>query len=882
MRKSLIITALLIFSITWINLYAQNNLTGRVIDESGQPLAYATVTLLNPVDSTLQFFGVTKDDGIFLIKNIKKNDYILQYSFVGMQTMTKDIAVPLDEGEDLGDFVLKANILDEVEIVAEYIPIQFKSDTVEFNSKAFNTKPDAVVEDLLKKIPGIEVDESGNLKALGEDVTKVTVDGKEFFGKDPKVATKNLPAKAVEKVQVYDKKSEEAEFMGIDDGVRDRTINLILNEDHKQGYFGEVKLAGGTDETADPQPYYDASGNLYRFSDKLQSAVLGMYNNVNEFGYTGRGHGNWGQRVDGLNVTGAGGLNLSYIANETNRYFLSYLGRSTQTDKTKTAEKEYFEDEGGYTQNSSDIEDETDSPHTLNFGARHNFNKQHKLTIDGDLSYEINDRVSSVITDTKLGDALVNNIDNYTLNNANQFNIDAEAVYIVKFKNGKTQLKTNIDGEIDNSVSEYDLENTSTYFSPVSVVNLSQFQENNTRKRELSVNPTLVQEVAPFWYLSANVGLDMEKETLDRIQSDDTGVPVDSLGAIFVSNTTGITPGLSLKKSSAKGQFNISLDVGINTMEHLFYEDQLGRDTWYHILPGLRYENNYKQGRRFTVRYRSNVDLPSASQLLPVSNTINPLNIYVGNPELEPAYSHDLSLRWSIFDQFSFTAMFARIGGSYTMNSIGVSRTTTENFTQVISPVNVPYQYSVYSFVYFGTPIRPLGIKINLRSRESYNSGITIVNGEENINTSLTHSLWGNVENRKKDKWHVSAGGSVSLTNSWFSVSNRQNNQYYNTSYFGEVNYNPTDNWSFEAEGNVVNYNSENFTESFSIPIINAGITYFIGKTGYKTSVSLKGYDLLDKNTSIKQVTESNFILQEETNTIGRRIMLEFRYKMGN
>lgn len=867
--------------ISALNLNAQNRLTGKIVDESGDPLAYATITLLNPVDSTLQFFGVTNDDGEFLIKNIKDNDYVLQLSFVGMQTQFENITIPLEAGENLGKRILKANVLDEVEIVAEYIPIQFKSDTVEFNAKAFTNKPDAVVEDLLKKIPGIEVDESGNMKALGEDVTKVTVDGKEFFGKDPKVATKNLPAKAVDKVQVYDKKSEQAEFMGIDDGVRDRTINLILNEDHKKGYFGELELAGGTDSPEDLEPYYNANGKLYRFSDKLQSALLGMYNNVNEFGYTGRGHGQWGQKVDGLNTTGAGGLNLSYIASKTNRYYMSYLGRSTQTDRNKTSEQEFFEEDGSYYQDSEQNVDETDAPHTMDFGVRHNFNNQHKLTVDGDMSFENNETINSVLTQTRTNSDLVNDINNLTRNNSTQFNLDAEAVYIVKFGNGKTQLKTEVEGEVDNSVSEYDLENMSTYYFPVSELSLNQFQDNDIKKQRFSVDPTLVQQLAPLWFLHTNVELQNEKEQLIRTQGDpETQAPVDSLGADFINDITTIEPGLSLQRNTAKGQLRFSVDVAINNRNRQFFNTDLGQDTWYHVLPGFRYENNYKQGRRFTVRYRSDVNMPSASQLLPVSNTINPLSVYTGNPDLEPSYEHDLSVRWSIFDQFSFTALFTRIGGSYTLNPIGISRVTTENFTQEIRPVNLDYRYSLYSFVYFGTPIRPLGVKVNLRWRESWNEGITLVNNVENVNTSLTHYLWANVENRNKEKWHVSVGGSVSLTNSWFSVSTRQNNQYYNTSYFGDLNYNPNDHWNFEAEGSVVNFNSENFSESFSIPIVNAGITYFFGKAN-STSVSLKGYDLLDKNTSIRQITESNYVLQEESNTIGRRIMLEFRYKVG-
>lgn len=882
MKNSYKTAIVVLLAIMALQVNAQNRITGKVLDESGAPLSYATVTLLSPIDSTLQFFGVTRDDGVFLIKNVKDNDYILQYSFVGMLTHTENITIPSNNNGDLGDMMMKANVLDEVEIVAEYIPIQFKSDTVEFNAKAFTNKPNAVVEDLLRKIPGIEVDESGNMKALGEDVTKVTVDGKEFFGKDPKVATKNLPAKAIEKVQVYDKKSEDAEFMGVDDGVRDRTINLILNEDHKQGYFGEVEIAGGTDDPADPELFYNASGKLYRFSDKLQTAVLGMYNNVNEFGYTGRGHGQWGQKVDGLNTTGAGGLNLSYVADKQNRYFVSYLGRITQTDRNKLAEKEFFESDGSYFQNSEQVVDETDAPHTVDFGLRHTFNSRHKLTVDGDLDISSSEFSNSLLTQTLLNSDLVNDIDNLTLNNSGQFNLDAEAVYIFKFSNDKTQLKTEIKGEIDNTISEYDLNNTSIYYDPLSEENLNQFQDNDTKSKYISVDPTLVHQVSPLWHLSGNVALSRKNEILNRSQGDPlSGILVDSLGADFTGDVSSIVPGLSLKRASSKGQLSFDMDLAINNLDKTFFGNNIGMDTWYHVLPGFRYENNYKQGRRFTIRYRSNVNMPSVSQLLPVTNTINPQNVYVGNAALEPAYNHDMSLRWSIFDQFSFTTMFARVGGSYTQNNIGISRTTTENFTQVISPVNLPYAYSIYSYVYFGTPIRALGVKVNLRSRESWNQGITLVNGEESLNTNLTHSLWANIENRKKDKWHVSVGGSVSLTNSWFSVSSRQNNTYYNTSYFGELNFTPNEHWNFEADGNVVNFNSENFTESFSIPIINAGISYFFGK-GNKTSVSLKGYDLLDKNTSIRQISESNYVLQEESNTIGRRIMLGFMTKLGN
>jgi hypothetical protein len=171
-----------------VSAFTQNAIKGTVFSEDDEPLINATVVLLNPVDSIMKYFGITNNEGFYLIKNIKEGTYLMQYSYVGTQAITEKVTIPSERGEDMGRKVLKwTGKIGDVVIVSEYVPIRFRSDTVEFNAKAFNTKPDAAVEDLLQKIPGIEVDLAGNIKALGEEVVKVLVDGKEFFGRDKKV-----------------------------------------------------------------------------------------------------------------------------------------------------------------------------------------------------------------------------------------------------------------------------------------------------------------------------------------------------------------------------------------------------------------------------------------------------------------------------------------------------------------------------------------------------------------------------------------------------------------------------------------------------------------------------------------------------------------------
>ena len=280
-RKTLFTAAVLLlfatqsFGQTW-------DLTGALYDDQAEPLAAGTVVLLNPADSTMEFFGITNTRGQFEIKNIREGSYLLQASYMGFRTFYNPIRIPRAEGPDVGDIVMRplpVN-LEGAEVVGEAVPLQIQGDTVVYNAAAFKTRPDAMTEELLKKLPGVEVDRAGNIKALGEDVNTVYVDGKEFFGSDPTVATRNIPADAIDKVKVYDKKSDQAEFTGIDDGTRNKTLNLELKEDKKKGVFGDVLAGYGSDQ------YYKASGKVYRFSDKVQMAGLAMINNVNEYGFS--------------------------------------------------------------------------------------------------------------------------------------------------------------------------------------------------------------------------------------------------------------------------------------------------------------------------------------------------------------------------------------------------------------------------------------------------------------------------------------------------------------------------------------------------------------------------------------------------------------------
>jgi hypothetical protein len=856
-------------------LLSQHSLSGRVTDRQEHALNYATVALLNPSDSILIYFGVTDDQGNFKIVNIKEGNYLMQYSYVGMESFYRQMSIPAPGNGELGTQVLVPNPLEEVTVIEEYVPITFKSDTVEFNADAFTTRSNAVVEDLLKKIPGIEVDEAGNLRALGEDVTNVRVDGKEFFGKDPKVATKNLPAEAVNKVQVYDRKSDMAEFTGVDDGIRERTINLLLNEDHKKGYFGNISAGYGSNKR------YSADGKLYRFSEKLQSAVLGMANNINDFGYSDERGKQWGEQVKGDNSSLAGGLNLSYNVESSKRYFLSYLGSHNRKELEESTSTRNFLQEGSYYQQSILQEEEKSTPHKVNLGIRHKFNEQHNLILDGDLQFSSIDRNSNRFANSGLEDSLINTLRNITDSESGIFDLRGSASYVAKFNKDRTHLEVEAEGYFFEDNSMLNWQDSITLYGPDSLSLYVQFRDDRSDRWGLNVNPEVMQRITQFWYITAGVELGMHTQGLKRqqqIEREGLGT-LDSIFPSFSTHLLSMGPTLSFIRSTNRSQLEFSLKGLWNQFDKVLAGNTLEKPTYFFLQPAFNYEYRYRTGRRINLRYNTQVNMPAVNQLYPVPNTLNLLYILQGNLELDPEYSHNLSASWWYFDQFSFTSVFALLGGGYIKDKIGWSQYTSEELITFMSPVNTPDQRSIYSYISFSTPLRKLGIKISLTSHENWSRGMGIVNGEDNTQTNFTHALRLRLENRKKQKWDVAVGGNLAITDARFSIAS-MNTIYYNTSLFSDLRFTPNEKWSFEADANVVNYNADNLDESVSIPLLSAGISHYFLR-GERASIGIRGYDLLNKQQGFLQSSQGNYLMQEEWNTIGRYVMLEFKLRIG-
>jgi hypothetical protein len=879
-------------------------LTGDVLNEKGEPMVYSTVVLLNPTDSTMAFFGIANQQGHFDIKNIKKGDYLLQTALLGYQTFSKQISIPFD-GNSVGSIILKLKPvnLNEVKVVGENIPMWIKKDTVEFNAKAFKTNPDDVAEDLLKKLPGIEVDRSGNIKAMGEDVNKLYVDGKEFFGNDPKVATRNVPADALDKVQVYDRRSEQSEFTGIDDGSRNKTINLQLKEDKKNGLFGDLMAGGGTGE------HYQSGAKAYRFTDKVQMAALGMLNNVNQMGFSFNdylnfnggigsmgGHGgsmrisitsdnsfpiDFGQPISGLMTSGAGGANFSYSSTPNDRIFISYLGNGSKNKIEQTTTSRNYTGNSSFLQEDNLNEINKNEAHRINFGWRNRIDSTGNLVLDGNLSLTYGDTNSNLFTNSQRNQLPVNELTSETSDKADGFSGNASGSYILKLNEGKTMLKTEASGAWAKNLNKTRFENLTRYFETNQNISVNQYQDNQSGNYNFSGEVSLTQKLSKNIYFEPEFRIGNTVESLERTQGlfDPLPVAIDSLSPDFEKRYFWMRPTLGFRRVTEKSTLALTLQAESGKLGTSLAGQPSADKNFFYFTPSVSYELEYSTGRRIVTYYSSEINTPTSSQLLPVVNNINSLSLLYGNPNLKPEYSHRFNAHWILYDQFSFTSFFVSLNTSYTKDKINWSRTITQNLGFINRLINVDHDWRASANFDFSTPIRSLGIKINLSGEENWNKGLNLINEIENEYTTLSHRISLSADNRKKDKWDINSGVTATLTNSWYSIQESLNDRYINVSWFAELRWTPSEKWNFEATADITNYSAKSFDKSIKIPLLGAQISHHFLKNN-RATLTLRGFDLLDKNTIVNRFGELNYLREIRSNSIGRYVMLSFTYRL--
>jgi hypothetical protein len=885
------------------------SIKGQLLGPDDKPLSSATVILLNPSDSSLVNFGATNSSGNFELKNVKQGNYILKVTFVGYKTFSTFISPAPDETlVDIGIGIMEeANThLDEVVVLAEKAPVQIKGDTIEFNAASFKTKQNDNVEELLKKLPGIEVENDGSIKAQGEQVQRVTVDGREFFGRDPKLATRNLPADAVDKVQVFDKKSDQTEFTGIDDGQREKTINLELKEEKRNGVFGNVMGGVGTDSRV------TAKTSANRFKKGQQLSFIGLGNNINEQGFsiddylnfsgglTSTGGGvriqiggnepgsipiNNGGRQNGVMTNYAAGLNFSDVFNKktelTSSYFFNYIDHLL--DKT-TDRISYFPNRPDLYYNESSKQQNTNASHKVNIILDHKIDSSNSIKLTSYLTY--ND------TDVDIQSEGANQFEDGTLQNeslirsiasGSALSLNNNLLYRHRFgKKGRT-LSSNVLYTVSETNNAGLLFQDLNYYKPVikdSIVRQRNDQKNFTQN--YGINFSYTEPLGGRKYLETNYSIRMNDSEVTRDVYDITDVSETyntilsnwysaqylyqraGMNVKFNHKDYSLTVGASYQFTDLSGKLRIS-------------ETEIQKN-FNNLLPALFFNYNFSSTRRLNFNYETSVQEPAIQQLSPVVDNSNALNVYIGNPDLGTAYNHRWMLNYSAFNPVSFISFFARFNANYITDAIVNSQTVEENYITYSIPVNLGNAFNTNGNLSFGFPINKISSRININANARLNNTFSLLNGEQN--SIQQETLGGNIryEYRFKELFDLSVRANLNNQVTRYEDESR-NQAFLNQSYTAEGNVTAIKNYLVNSTFDYLVYANQAGGETQKVPLLNISVSRYVLKAN-SGEIKLAVVNLLDRNLGVNQTARNNYVEREIMNSLGRYFMVSFTYAL--
>jgi hypothetical protein len=875
------------------------NVTGTIVDDQGDPLIGASVRLLTVGDSTQVKAAVANNSGQFNLSGIKSGTYLLEASYIGSTTNWQRVTVK-DQNLAVKKIVLSesATVLKEAVVSGIRTPIKVMEDTIEFNADSYKTQPNAVVEDLLKRLPGVEVGSDGKITANGKEVTKILVDGKEFFSDDPKVASKNLPVNIVDKLQVVDRKSDLARITGVEDGEEETVINLTVKKGMNNGWFGNTEWGYGTDSR------YMGTFTVNRFWEGNQITLLGGLNNINEPAFTDGAAGRFNRfgGDNGITLSQMLGVNFNVGKGEDFRVGGNIMYSGTSINTTTEQDRQYlFTDSTSYYNTNKRAHDKGKNLRA-DFRIQWNPDSLNTFEFRPNLSYNVNDSWSNDSSLTRSGrmEDVTRSINNST-SHGTSFEFGAEVIYNHKFRN-KPGRSFSVQARVNTSnVREKDNTYSWNKFYQLndSIDLYDQFANNHTWSTSTSARVSWTEplgDVKKGNFLTFAYNFSYRWNNADKLTYDHpvtwpdgyTGDPVigedlvlsDSLSNRFRNYymTQDIRAGY--KHTSKKG----TLDVGISfvpQMSKSIYLDDSRKNITRNVFnyaPYMRYRLKLSNTRSFNMFYRGRSSQPSMSQLQPVPDYSNPLRIVIGNPELKPSFTHSLNVRFQDFNQGAQQSIMAMVNAQVTQNSI-VSSTTYDESTggQRTEYLNVNGVWNVMSGVMYSVPFRNKDFVFNTGFFGRYSHSVGFNNGVRNLSSSLNFNIspalaW------RPDNLELEIRPRYSLQNTHTSLKTTANSNIH--TYGGMFNgtyYTPigliiaTDlDWA-KTSGYTAGYNTNTC-------LWNASLSYRFLRDQSLT-LTLKAYDLLQQKTNVRRTVSANYIDDTRYNSLTRYFMVTVAYR---
>lgn len=880
------------------------SLFGGVTDVSGESLPQASVRVLAARDSSLVKAAVTNNRGRFTISGLNKGKYIVEASYVGFEPQTRDITVG-DKDITLKPFVLKegAIALKEAVVTGIKTPIKVMEDTIEFNADSYKTQPNAVVEDLVKRLPGAEVSSDGKITINGKEISKILVNGKEFFSDDPTVASKNLPVDMIDKLQVVDRKSDLARMTGVDDGEDETVINLTVKKGMENGWFGNVEAGYGTDDR------YNGLFTVSRFwGEGNQFTILGGANNINENRFRDGASGRFRRfgGDNGISTSQAFGFNFNIGNGEIFRAGGDVLYSHTDRNTITSQERQYLFVDSTSTQRSDSHS--KDRGHNLRADFRLQWKPDSFNTFEfrPNISLNYNDSWKTDSSSTYAGGralgAIVTRSLNQSTSDGHSFEFGGQLTYNHNFRSRK--------GRSFSVWAQYRLsnvrENANTYsFNKFYLVNDSvdlydQFADNHTWSNSVGGRLTWTEPLgdpSKGNYITLAYRFTYQWNNADKMTYDHPvtfpegweGDPIIAEELIFnpeLSNSfrndyMNQDIRLGYRHVSKQANLNVGLSLvpqmskSINLINH---DKDIPRRDVLNFAPFLRYRYKFNKTRSLQIFYNGRSSQPSMTQLQPVADMSDPLKIVIGNPNLKPTFSHNANLRYQNFNSEAQRAIMLMLNASMQQNSI-VSKTTYDPTTggQTTTYTNVNGVWNIRGMNMISFPFRNKAFTFNNHIMLSYSNTEGFNNGQRNSSGTFSASeSFGLAWRPENVELELRPNYRISTVHNSFSQQSDRTVHTYGGSFYGSYTL------PFGLTiGTDLNYSATSgYSQGFDTKtwMWNANLSYQFLRNKAAT-VSLKAYDILGQRSNIQRSVTANYISDSRYNSLTRYVMVTVAYR---
>lgn len=901
--KCLLMLLMILFSPMAFAQQSGVNVTGSVVEQgSDTPIEQATVRLLNVKDSAMVRGVVSARNGSFTLKNVKKGSYLLHITFIGYDPLYQPLQItgkknPVNVGKlELSDGAIE---LGEAVVIGKAPEVTVRNDTVEYNADSYKVTEGSVLEDLLKKMPGVEVDSEGKITVNGKEVKKVMVDGKEFFSDDPKVAPKNLPAKMIDKLQVLDKKSDMAQMTGFDDGEEETVINLTVKPGMKQGWFGNAYGGYGSKDR------YEGNAMVNRFVNNDQITFMGGANNTNNMGFSdlastmfsgmGGGGGRRGGFGAGSGITSSGNAGLNFSKEfKPDKLTLGGNTRYSHSDndaRSKSDRQNILPGDSSSYDNSEAMSRTKSDNFGVDFRLEWKPDTMTQLIFrpSFSLSHSMNDNFSDATTlDNERDTVNTNKSSNYS--ESNGYNLNASIDFSRKLNNKGRVFSATLSGGNSNSYSDGMNRSDIVYFNQTDALKNSIIDQRSRYDNKGFNYRAYVSWVEPIGhnnFIQATYSISQRKqEALKNVYNQDADGIYNVLDSAYSqsyrNNFISQRASLSFKSQRAKFNYTIglNLDPSYSSSENFVGDTTLSKITRKVVNLSPMAQFNYMFDKRTNLRimYNGRTSQPSMTQLQPVADISDPTNITIGNPDLNPRYTNNVFIRFQQFTPEKQRAFMIMANGSYIINDI-VSYTSYNQETGVKTTTykNVNGNYSGNVRMMLNTPLKNKKFSINSMTMASFANSNGYINEEKNTNRNLILSERGGIDFRSS-YLDLGVNGNIryNATSNSLQKENNQNTFNYGAGGYTTI-YLPL---NFKIESDVNWSTNSGYGDGFKQNEVlwNASASKSFLKNNQGT-LRFKIYDILQQRSNISRSVTASYIQDSEYNTLGSYFMVHFIYR---